>query len=133
MKVIKVVLYVAGVLLILQGLAIFLPVGAINFILSMFGDETFPDTSLAKYGLRIILLAFFWIGIVALIAVAYPGRYRSILVILGWGFLTGGVTCLISGIVYGVAPLYYLGDFIFSVIAGILFLVYKTQAQESNQ
>jgi hypothetical protein len=133
MNVIRVFLYIAAILLLLQGFAIFLPFSAVNSILAIFGEEAFPDTSLIKYGLRLTLLIFFWIGIVALLALANPEKYRAILVVFGWGFLTGGAVCLVSGLIYGMSPIYYLGDFIFAVIVGILFLIYKPQVRTFNR
>lgn len=130
MKVIKAFLYIAAILLLLQGLAIFLPFSVVNSVLEVFGEEAFPNTSLAKYGLRITLLIYFWTGIVALMAIANPERYRAILVVFGWGFLSGGIVCLVSGMLYGMFPLYYLGDFIFAIIAGILFLIFRPQNQK---
>lgn len=125
MKAIKVILYIVGVLLLLQALAIFLPLATINSILGIFGQVSFPDNALAQYGMKVILLTYFWIGLGVLMVVANAEKYRPIIVIMGWGFLTGGILCLIVGMIYEMPPLYYIGDFLFAIIVGILFLVYK--------
>lgn len=127
MNVIKTILYVASALFMLSAVFAILPWGALNAFIAWFGPFAYPDDPMVQYTVKIMLVIFFWLGILMAVAVSQPGRYRSFLSIFGLTFLSSAGFAVVVVWIYGLPMVFYL-DGVSSAALGALFLIYRLRA-----
>ena len=127
MTVMRIALYVVSALFLAPLVFVFLPWNALNAFMGLFGPFAYPDAPIVQYTVKVMLVIFFWIGVVIAVAVSRPEKYQVILLVLGLTFLSLAVFSLALGWIYGLPWFFYL-DAVSSAIVGPLFLVYRSQA-----
>ncbi len=128
MNVVKAALYVASALFMLSAVFAVLPWSMLNAFIAWFGPFTYPDDPVVQYTVRIMLLIFFWLGILMAVAVSQAGKYRFNLLIFGLTFLSTAGFALVLVWIHELPSIFYL-DAASAGVVGALFLIYRSQAQ----
>ena len=127
MNVVKAALYVASALFVLSAvLFAVLPWSTINAVMSWFGPFAYPDDPVVQYTVRMMLVIFFWLGILMAVAVSQAGRYRLILLIFGLTFLSAAGFALVLVWIHDWPRIMYV-DGASAAVLGALFLIYRSQ------
>jgi hypothetical protein len=127
MKVVKVALYVASALFMLSAVFAVLPWSTLNAFIAWFGPFAYPDDPLVQYTVRIMLVIFFWLGILMAVAVSQAGKYRFILLIFGLTLLSAAGFALALVWIHDWPRIFYL-DGASAAVVGALFLIYRRTA-----
>ncbi len=126
MTAIRNILYAFAGMFLLSVVFVVLPWSVLNGFMAWFGVEPYPDVPLVQYSVKAMMAMLFWIGALMLVVIRQPERYRSVLLVFGWMFLSFAVVALGLGITYD-APKFFYADAFFSAVAGGLFLVFRRQ------
>ncbi|MEE8055132.1 MAG: hypothetical protein V3S73_02435 [Gammaproteobacteria bacterium] len=128
MSVLKFILYLVAAFCLVSAIFVFLPWEYFNAFIGLFSDTIFPDDAVVRYMVRAILLTFFWVGVLIVLAVREPAKYGAVLTGLGLYFLSWAVVSGVLVWTYSLPSTFY-GDLVSGIIIGILFLVYRAQNQ----
>ncbi|HUT53906.1 MAG TPA: hypothetical protein VM658_11000 [bacterium] len=120
-------LLVTGVIFLAASLCmLFTPLPLAGWFMRAIAHGRFPDlwasSSLLAYMLRTTGILYAWLGASFLLAANDPGRYRSWARLSGIMLLVMAATCAISGLIYHLPRVIYLGDGALAAIGGF-FLV----------
>ncbi len=127
MNAIRTVLYVASALFVVAIVFVFLPWSSVNAFLGWFGPFAYPDDPIVQYTVKMVLVIFFWFGVLMATAVSRAEKYQLILLIFGLTFLSVAGFAFGLGWVYDLPWFFYL-DGVSSAVVGALLLVYRSQA-----
>ncbi len=127
MNAIRNILYIASALIAASVILVFVPWSTLNAFLAWFGPFAFPDDPLVQYTVKVMMLIFFWLGVLMAAAVWRAAQHELILLILGWTFISAGGACLVLGWVYGVPWFFYI-DAAVSGAVGVLAVIYRSLA-----
>lgn len=127
MKGVKAALYVASALFMLSAVFAVLPWSRLNAFIAWFGPFAYPDDPVVQYTVRIMLVIFFWLGILMAVAVSQAGKYRVFLLIFGLTFLSAAGFAPVLVWIHGLPWIFYL-DGASAAVVGALFLIYRSQA-----
>ena len=127
MNAIRTVLYVVSALFVVAIVFVFLPQSSVNAFLGWFGPFAYPDDPIVQYTVRMVLVIFFWLGVLMATAVSRAEKYQLILLILGLTFFSVAGLAFGLGWVYDLPWFFYL-DSVSAAVVGALLLVYRSQA-----
>ena len=132
MKAMKIILWITGICCLAGFAAAALPWPTITSLFRWFGIQPPAAEPVTAFGFRLASAMSGMIGIFFLILARNPLKYGAMLLLAAYGLVAYGVFCLLGGIRYAL-PLYtYSGDFIFGVVAGVLLLVFRKRAMQTN-
>ncbi len=126
MKTVRTLLYVFSALFMLSLVIVFLPWDWLNAFMALFGEYVFPDDSLVKYTVRLMMALAFCVGVLMAAAVYRAENDPLFLLIFGLTFLSLALVTVGLVWVYQL-PLLFYSDAVSSVVVGVLFLVYRGQ------
>ncbi|MHC4572130.1 MAG: DUF4345 family protein [Planctomycetota bacterium] len=129
MRGLKICLWIAGILCLLSVFGIFLPIRAIESLARAFGVQTLPDSPLVMYVIRAMSATYAGVGVYFVILALHPMKYGVMIPFTGLAAVFVGVVCGITGMVVGMPPLWFLGDFVSCTVLGVLILVFWRQAK----
>jgi hypothetical protein len=134
MRALKICLWIAGILCLLSGFGMFLPISAWESIAKLFGAESLglSDSPLFVYMVRVGSAMAVAMGVYLIILSLHPMKYPALIPFTGLASVFLGVVCGITGLVVGMYPLWFLGDFLSCLVLGILILVFWQKAK-ANQ
>ena len=72
------------------------------------------------------------IGVFFVILARNPLKYGRMLLLAAYGLAGYGILSLVGGIRYGLPAWTYSGDVIFGVVAGVLLLIFRKRAMQTN-
>ena len=128
MKGLKVVLWICGVGLLLSFPFLLVPWRVMADWCGRMGVEIAISAPVAAYTTRGILACCGLIGVFFVILAKDPLRYGPMLPLAGCGLILVGLVCLAGGIRYKLPVIMFAGDVIFSIVAGLLILVFRARA-----
>ena len=129
MRALKVCLWIAGVLCLLSVAGLFLPLSACESIAGFFGIESLPDSPLIMYAVRTVSATFIGIGAFFIILATNPMKYGVMVPFSGLVAVFIAVVCLITGLVEGMPPVWFLGDSLSCAVLGVLIFVFWRKAK----
>ena len=132
MKSLKVTLWICGVLCLLSFIFAALPWRVITALCEWVGFQ-FPAASpIIVYMIRLCLAVVGLIGVFFIILGRNPLKYGAMLLLAAYGLLCYGLFCLVGGIRYALPVWMYAGDVIFGFVAGVLILMFRKKAMQTN-
>lgn len=81
---------------------------------------------------RLSFVIFGMIGIFFAILARNPIKYGVMLLLAAYGLVGYGIFSLVTGILYGLPVWTYSGHVIFGVVAGVLLLIFRKKAMQTN-
>ncbi len=129
MRALKICLWIAGVSCLLSVVGMFLPVGVLESLAKAFGGQTFPDSPLFLYALRLMSATYVAVGVFFVILALDPMKYAALVPFTGLAAVFLGVFCGITGLAVAMPPLWFLGDSVSCTILGVLILVFWRKAR----
>lgn len=133
MRGLKICLWVAGVACLLSVFGMFLPVVVFESIAKACGNQTFPDSPLFLYAIRVMSATYVAVGVFFVILALHPMKYGVMVPFSGLAAVFLGVVCAITGLAVKMPPLWFLGDSLSCVVLGVLIVVFWQQAKETSQ
>ena len=130
MRGLKICLWICGILCLLPVAGVFLPVSAIESFCTWMGVDSFPDSALLLYALRVCSAMAAGIGVFFIILALDPKSYGIMVPFSGIGALALGVICGIVGIRVNMPTLWFLGDALGCLVMGVLILVFWRQSRQ---
>ena len=129
-KLLKATLYVMGGLFCLAGPVLILPASWLRALSSWFaGSETverlWPSGPMGDYIIRTSMVAYLWIGVILLVAAVNPERHRVQIDIAIGGLFLFSAVILVTGLMNGLPPMWFLGDFVSTLVAAVLLTVLR--------
>lgn len=131
MRGLKICLWIAGIGCLLAGVALFLPINALESWAKLFSEESLPRTAVFFYIVRLILATYFGVGLFYVILARDPMKYGVMIPFSGIIAVFIGIVCLVSGLVYEMPALWFLGDVIPSIVLGVLIFIFWQRAQRT--
>ncbi|GAF95901.1 unnamed protein product [marine sediment metagenome] len=132
MKGMKIILWIAAICCLSGFAAAALPWPTITALFHWFGIQPPAAEPVTAFGFRLASAMFGMIGIFFLILARNPLKYGAMLLLAAYGLVAYGVFCLLGGIRYALPVYTYAGDLIFGVVAGVLLLVFRKRAMQTN-
>jgi hypothetical protein len=126
MRALKICLWIAGILCLLSGFGMFLPISALEKIAKFFGGESveLPRSAIVEYAVRVASATYVATGVYLIILALKPMKYGVLVPFTGLAAVFLGVVCGITGLVAAMPPLWFLGDSLCCLVLGILILVF---------
>jgi len=81
---------------------------------------------------RLCSAIFGIIGIFFVMLARNPLKYGGMLLLAAYGLVGYGIFSIVAGIRYGLPVWTYSGDVIFGVVAGVLLLIFRKKAMQTN-
>ena len=131
MRGLKICLWIAGVGCLLAGIAMFLPLGMLESMVKVFGEESFPSSAVFFYLLRVTLATYFGIGLFYVILARDPMKYGVIVPFSGVIAVFIGVVCAVAGLLFEMPVLWFLGDAIPCLVLGVLIFIFWKKSQRT--
>lgn len=128
----KTVLWICAICCLLGFVFAALPWQATTDLFQAFGVQPPTPEPITVYMFRLCLAMFGLIGIFFIILARNPLGYGAMLPLAAYGLLCFGVFCLVGGTRYGLPPWAYYGDAIFGIVAGVLILILRKKAVQTN-
>ena len=132
MRALKICLWIAGIGCLLSVLGIFLPVGSIESFVQLFGEQSFPDSPVFLYALRLMSATYAAVGVFFVILALDPMKYGVMVPFSGLGAVLIGVVCAIVGLLEAIPLWWFLGDSLSCVVVGVLIFVFWQQAKQTS-
>ena len=132
MRALKICLWIAGIGCLLSVLGMFLPVGAIESFVQLFGEQSFPDSPVFLYALRLMSATYAAVGVFFVILALDPMKYGVMVPFSGVGAVFVGVVCAIAGLLTAMPLWGFLGDSLSCLVLGVLILVFWRQAKQTS-
>jgi hypothetical protein len=129
MRGLKICLWIAGIGCLLAGIALFLPISALDSMVKLFSEESLPSSAVSFYLLRLILATYFGIGLFYIILAREPVKYGMMIPFSGIIAVFIGVVCAVAGLVYEMPVLWFLGDATPSIVLGVLIFIFWQKAK----
>lgn len=125
----KTCLWIVGVGCLLAVFGLFLPLSVIESLAKVFGDQAFPpDSPVFAYALRGLSATYVAVGVFYVILALNPMKYGLLVPFSGAAGIFVGLACAVCGPLTEVPPLWFLGDFLFCTVFGILILAFWRRA-----
>ena len=128
----KICLWVAGILCLLCVFGVFLPVSIWESFIGFFGLDSFPDSPLFDYVVRVTSATFVGVGVFFIILAKDPMKYGIMVPFTGLAAVVLGVICGITGFAVKMPNLWFLGDALSCLVLGVLILVFWQQAKQTS-
>ncbi len=119
MRGLKICLWISGIMWLLSVIGVFLPVSVV---------ESFPDSALFLYGLRVMSAIAAGVGVFYIILALRPMDYGIMVPFSGIGSIVLGVICGIAGISIKIPIPWFLGDALGCFVIGVLILAFWRQS-----
>ncbi len=132
MKGLKIILWICAICCLLAFIFAALPWGAITALCRWGGIEPPTAEPITVFMFRLAEVLFGMIGIFFVILARNPLKYGAMLLLAAYGLLCYGVFSLVGGMRYGLPVWTYSGDVIFGVVAGVLLLIFRKKAMQTN-
>ena len=132
MRALKICLWIAGIGCLLSVFGMFLPVGAIESFVQLFGEQSFPDSPVFLYALRLMSATYAAVGVFFVILALDPMKYGVMVPFSGLGAVLIGVVCAIVGLLEAIPLWWFLGDSLSCVVVGVLIFVFWQQARQTS-
>ena len=132
MRALKICLWIAGILCLLSVVGMFLPVSSLDSISKAFGAESFPDSPLVLYLVRVMLATYAGVGVFFIILALDPMKYGILVPFSGIAAVVFGLICAITGLVVGMPVMWFLGDFLSCAVLGVLIIVFWQKAKKRS-
>ena len=132
MRALKICLWIAGIGCLLSVFGMFLPVGAIESFVQLFGEQSFPDSPVFLYALRLMSATYAAVGVFFVILALDPMKYGVMVPFSGLGAVLIGVVCAIVGLLEAIPLWWFLGDSLSCVVVGVLIFVFWQQAKQTS-
>jgi len=134
MKGLKITLWICAMCCLLGFIAAALPWRVMTAWYHWFGFQPPAAEPVTVLAFRLFLAMFGMIGIFFIILARNPLKYGAMLLLAAYGLLCFGLFWLVGGIRYRYAlPVWmYAGDVIFCVVAGVLLLIFRKKAMQTN-
>ena len=132
MKVLKITLWICGILCLPGFICSALPLNVISTLCQWFGVQPPVTEPITVYIIRLCLAMSGLIGIFFIILARNPLKYNGMLMLAAYGLLCYGLFCLAGGIRYKLPFRAYAGDIIFGFVAGGLILIFRKKAILAN-
>ncbi|MBN2457130.1 MAG: hypothetical protein JXB29_11450 [Sedimentisphaerales bacterium] len=124
MRALKICLWIAAVGCLLSVFGMFLPISVWQSFAKVFGIETFPDSPLVVYAVRVMSASYVAVGVFFIILALHPVKYGVMVPFSGLAAVFLGVVCGITGLAAGMPALWFLGDSLSCVALGVLIFVF---------
>ena len=126
----KVTLWTIGGFFCIGGLFLFIPSDWLHALAAWFMDaealdQYWPVSPAFDYVVRAMIVMCLWIGVVLIVAAINPEKHRIQIDIATGGLLVLAVVLPVAGVANGLPVWWYIGDTIFSAIAGLLLLALR--------
>lgn len=128
MRGLKICLWISGIMWLLSVIGVFLPVSVIESFYTFMGVESFPDSALFLYGLRVMSAIAAGVGVFYIILALRPMDYGIMVPFSGIGSIVLGVICGIAGISIKIPIPWFLGDALGCFVIGVLILAFWRQS-----
>ena len=130
MTLLKVTLWVTGGLFCLAGPWLFMPAAWWQAMAGWFLDaetmeQFWPFAPAFDYVMRAMMAMSLWLGVILIVAARNPEKHRTQIDIAIGGLLLLAVVFPVAGAANGLPVWWYLGDTIFSAIAGVALLILR--------
>ena len=124
MRTLKFILWIAGVLCLLSGFGLFLPISMLEAIAKFFEAESpgLAESPLFVYVVRVCSAMAVATGVYLIILALHPMKYPALIPFTGLASLFLGVVCGITGLIVQMSPPWFLGDTLGCLVLGILVL-----------
>lgn len=132
MKGLKIILWITALCCLPGFVLAALPWKAVKAFCDSAGILTPVGLPITVVMYRLLSAMFGVIGIFFVILARNPLKYGGMLLLAAYGLVGFGVFSLAAGIRYGLPVWTYSCDFIFAVGAGLLLLVFRKKAEQSN-
>ena len=132
MKGLKIILWICAICFLLGFVFAAFPWRALTAWCGWFGLQLPVPEPIIAFMFRLCLSLFGMIGIFFAILARDPLNYGAMLTLTAYGLLFYGVFSLVGGIRYELPVWVYAGDVIFAVIAGVLILIFRKKAMQTN-
>ena len=131
MRALKICLWIAGILCLLSGFGMFLPISAWESIFKFFGAESLhlPNSPLVEYVVRVGSAMAVATGVYLTILALHPMKYQVLIPFTGLAAVFLGVVCGITGLIAAMPPMWFMGDFLSCFVLGILILLFWQKAK----
>ena len=131
MRTLQFILWIAGILCLLSGFGIFLPISTWEAIANLFGVESpgLAESPLFVYVVRVCSAMAVAIGVYLIMLALHPMKYPALIPFTGLASVFLGVVCGITGLIVQMSPPWFLGDSLSCLVLGILILVFWQKAK----
>ena len=129
MRALKICLWIAGLGYLSSVFGLFLPVSWLESLSKTFGGQEFPfpDSAVFLYTLRVVSGMSVVPGVFYIILALQPMNYGVQEPFSGLASVFLGVVCGIAGLLAGMPLWWFLGDFLYCTVVGILIVVFWRQ------
>ncbi|MGA1871898.1 MAG: hypothetical protein ACMUJM_25540 [bacterium] len=132
MKGLKIILWICAICCLLSFIFAALPWRAIATWFHWVGIQSPAAEAITVFMLRLSLVIFGIIGVFFAILARNPLKYGVMLPLAAYGLVGYGIFSLVAGMRYGLPVWAYSGDVIFGVVAGVLVLIFRKKAIQTN-
>ena len=132
MKGLKVVLWICAICCLLGFVAAALPWRVIAAWYQWTGVQPPTADPITVFAFRLFMAVSGIIGIFFVILARDPLKHGAMLPLAAYGLLSFGVFCFVGGIRYAIPLCTYFGDVISGVVAGVLLLVFRRKAMQTD-
>lgn len=133
MKALKICLWLTGIVCLLSGLGMVLPVKHIEWFMGLFGIEKLPDSPLFLYVLRSMCATYVGIGIFFIILALRPLAYGVLVPFSAVFLIFVGAVCGVTGFMVKMPFKWYAnGDLLICVVSGLLILIFYPLAKKTG-
>lgn len=133
MRGLKICLWIVGILCLLSVLGMFLPVGVIESFVQLFGEQSFPDSPVFVYSLRLMSATYAGVGVYFIILAMEPMKYGIMVPFSGWAAVVLGIICAITGAAVGMPVMWFMGDSLSCLILGVLILLFWQKSKKISE
>jgi hypothetical protein len=131
MRGLKICLWISGIMWLLSLVGVFLPLSVIESFHSKMGLDSFPDSVLFLYGLRVMSAIAGGVGVFYIILALDPLRYGVMVPFSAVSSIVLGILCGVVGIRVKMPLLWFLGDALGCFVIGILILYFWQQSSKT--
>ena len=132
MKGLKVILWICGIVFLLGFILLLIPWRVMAHWCELIGIEVPLVAPVSVYITRLLLVCSGLVGIFFMILASDPLRYGPMLPLAGYGLILAGLVCLAYGLRYKLPAIMFAGDVVFSIVAGVLILLFRGRATEEQ-
>ncbi len=133
MKGLKIMLWICAIRFLPAFIPAVIPWPAFAAGVGWLGIQPPGTEEFTKFMIRLSLAGFGMVGIFFAILARNPFKYGVMLPLAAYGLVGFGIVTLVAGIRYSGLPLWtYSINAIFGVVAGILLLIFRKKAMQTN-
>ena len=128
MRALKICLWAGAAACLLLVFGLFLSISMLESIARTFGMDSFPDTPVIVYAVRVTSATYVAIGAFFLILALDPIKYGVLVPFSGVAAVFLGIVCFVYGLLAGMSFIWFAGDGLFCMAFGVLTLVFWRRA-----